>query len=82
MIEVKVKFFAVLRETLGEAERMFFFPKNISCEEVLGQLKSIFADAEPILDASRLAVNGYFAAKSMRLAQGDEVEVLPPVSGG
>ena len=81
-MDVKVRFFAVLRETLGEGERMFRFPKDVACEEVLAQLKNVFKDAASILEASRLAVNGHFVSKNMRLAPGDEVEILPPVSGG
>ncbi len=81
-IEIKIRFFAALRESLGEEQRSFNFKNGISCEELLAELKSVFTGATSLLDASRLAVNGYFASKGLRLSQGDEVQILPPVSGG
>lgn len=51
----------------------------------LGQLAGVLAERYPRLGAAlgiRLAVNQRFVALSQTLADGDEVAVIPPVSGG
>lgn len=51
----------------------------------LGKLAGILAERYPKLGAAlgiRLAVNQRFVALNHALADGDEVAVIPPVSGG
>ena len=51
--------------------------------DVLGWAKEKYgADFAAVLDRSRVWVNGSPATDSHPLSEGDEVAVLPPVSGG
>ena len=52
----------------------------------LGELWPVLADRhpglEPMRDTLAFAVNGEYARMDVRVSPGDEVAVLPPVSGG
>ena len=80
MIPIRIRFFAILREITGY-EMMNVTSAGATCGEVLAILKNEFPLAK-ILDQSRLAVNGEFAKAETQLRAGDELAILPPVSGG
>ena len=79
---ITVKVFAVLREILGVEEFYMRIHENISCQEVLALLKSTHGERVSILESSLLAINGHYAGPHSRLSPGDELAILPPVSGG
>ena len=85
MIPIRIRFFAILREITGyemmNHECRSDRPVAPTCGEVLAFLKNEFPLAK-ILDQSRLAVNGEFAKAETQLRAGDELSILPPVSGG
>lgn len=72
--------FASAREAAGTASADFTAG---TVSEVLEQARARFGDAfGDVLDGSRVWVNGEPASGPETLADGDEVAVLPPVSGG
>jgi MoaE-MoaD fusion protein len=73
-MRVKVKVFAGLRERAGWSEREV---EAATIADVWGQLE---LGEEPA--GLLYAVNQEFAEKSTSLSDGDEVAVIPPVSGG
>jgi MoaD family protein len=81
MIQIKVRFFAVLKESLGKDFIEMNVPEGIRTEEVIRSLKSEFHECKEMFEASMFAVNGIYA-DDVVLFQGDELAVLPPVSGG
>lgn len=57
----------------------------LESEETLGALAGRIAERWPKLGGApgvRLAVNRQYAALDFKLSDGDEVAVIPPVSGG
>lgn len=77
---VRVRLFAALRELAGASE-----------VEASGRTAGELADALSAVHGERFAkiaavssfvVNGERAARSTPVAEGDEVAILPPVSGG
>ncbi len=58
----------------------------VDAETTLGELWPILADRHPGLapmrDTLAFAVNGEYARMDHQVSPGDEVAVLPPVSGG
>jgi MoaE-MoaD fusion protein len=72
-----VKLFAALREQAGAAEREIDLPPDARVSDVWAALG---LGAEP--DGLLYAVNREYAPRERALADGDEVALIPPVSGG
>lgn len=82
VVKVKVRFFGALREAAGEDLKDFTVPDSCT----VAQLRPRMADAIPALtelgDRVAVSVNFEVAPNEQVLCEGDEVAVLPPVSGG
>ena len=76
-MEVTVRLFAMLRERAGTAEMVLDLPDGASVREALDQLGDL-ADGLPLV----LAVNREYAPEHQVLDAGDELALIPPVSGG
>ncbi len=77
---VRLLLFAVAREAAGTRQAEM---SGATVGDVLDQARSRFGDAfSAILDGCRVWVNGEPCEPSSPLSDGDEVAVLPPVSGG
>ena len=76
-MRVSVKLFAGLRERAGGGERVLELPAGARLEEVWPALD---LGDEP--DGLLYAVNKEYAGRERELADGDEVALIPPVSGG
>lgn len=81
-MRVRVLLFATYREIVGEKE----LPWTVAAGSTLGQFLDAFLRAHPRLVPHRgsmmVAVNLSVAEPSAILHEGDEVALLPPVSGG
>ena len=81
-ITVKVLYFAQLRDRIGDSEATVALPNGATSRDLLQSLKSWHPRVEPLLEVSRLAVNCGYVSGDVELHDGDEVVVIPPVSGG
>ena len=81
-MKVKVKLFAMLREMAGREETILEVPDEISCEEVLLHLQTELPVLGSVLKPCLIAINGRYVDKVVDVSEGDEVAILPPVSGG
>lgn len=83
-ITVKLRFFASLREKLGEGEALAL-PEGSTVgaarEALLGR-GGIHAEALARGRAVRAALNQKMCAESAALTDGDELAFFPPVTGG
>jgi molybdopterin converting factor subunit 1 len=81
-VRVKVLFFGRLRELIGIAEESGELPAGAT----LAQLFERYTARHPKLEGFRgsmvVSRNQEFAAWDTRIAEGDEIAFLPPVSGG
>ena len=81
-VRVKVLFFGRLRELIGVAEEALELPERAT----LAQVFERYAERYPKLAGFRgsmvVSRNQEFAAWDERVAAGDEIAFLPPVSGG
>ena len=82
MMKIQVKLFALLREIVERSEVALEVPPGISCGEVFFYLREQFPALWPLLEHCLVAVNGNRANRGFNLSAGDEVAILPPVSGG
>lgn len=80
-MNIRVKFFASLRETAGRTTIDLPLASGATVADALSALE---AQLNLALQGSRLAitVNRRYAASDTRLMEGDELALLPPVSGG
>ena len=78
--EVRVLPFGVLKDWLGESAGTLALPDGATVAELLARLAE--SHSTPILRGIAVSVNAEYAASTHVLHQGDEVGLLPPVSGG
>lgn len=81
-MRIQIRVFAALRELMPASQFELEVPAGASCDAVCSRLTSEFATAKAVLDTCMLAVNGQYAARELALSDGDELALLPPVSGG
>jgi molybdopterin synthase sulfur carrier subunit len=80
-ITLRVLCFAQLKDHLGQSFSISLSAKATG-EELLRVLRERCSTIAPLLSVSRLAVNGVYVPREHALHEGDEVVVIPPVSGG
>jgi molybdopterin converting factor subunit 1 len=81
-IDVKVRFFARLREQAGLETVALEVPPGSTLADVYDSLRRKHPALEPDRKAVRGAINQEFADWITRVSAGDEVAFIPPVSGG
>ena len=82
MMTIDVKFFASLRDAAGlDACRLELAP-GARGHDVKAALSRRYRRLEGITDDVRLAVNGVYRSWETPIADGDELALIPPVSGG
>lgn len=81
-MRVQVLFFGQLKEWLGREAETLTLPQPASVQQVLEHYAQAAPQVRALLPALAVAVNQVFAAASHPLNEGDEVALLPPVSGG
>jgi molybdopterin synthase sulfur carrier subunit len=81
-ITVNVLLFAQLRDSFGGDQLVASLPSGATGAELLAWLSQRNPKLADLLEVSRLAVNCEYVSVGHRLQDGDEVVVMPPVSGG
>ena len=81
-ISVRVRLFAVQRELAGTREVTLDLPDGADVEAAWSALAARFPVLAPGRSSMRFARNGEYADPGAALADGDEVAMIPPVSGG
>ena len=81
-IEIIVKLFAIYQETYDREEITIKLPTNSKAEAVLDQILTDNPHLENWRSITKIAVNLEFVNNNYDLKSGDEVALIPPVSGG
>ena len=81
-MRVKILFFGMLKELAGRASDTIDVAEGASVAEVLRHYESEMPRLKEALSSLALAVNQQYAGPDTKLKAGDEIAVLPPVSGG
>jgi MoaE-MoaD fusion protein len=76
-VEVTVRLFAMLRERAGAPELVLELPEGARVRDALAELPELAAGLPLVM-----AVNREYAGEDEPLSAGDELALIPPVSGG
>lgn len=81
-MRVTVLLFAMQRELLGCKRRPLELDAGATIADAWAELVREFPGLAPSGDSIRFARNGAYADRDERLAEGDELALIPPVAGG
>jgi len=81
-MQIRVLFFGALKDLLGRAGETLELPEGARLQAVLSHYACQAPRFEEMLPSLALSVNQEYAGADWALRAGDEVALLPPVSGG
>jgi molybdopterin synthase catalytic subunit len=81
-VRVRVRLFAIQRELAGTREVPLDVPDGATVAAAWEALVGMYPALAPGRASLRFARNGAYADETTELADGDEVAMIPPVSGG
>jgi molybdopterin converting factor subunit 1 len=79
---IRVLLFGAAADMAGTRETELPVDEGVTLEEIWPLLVERHPDLAPMRDTLAFAVNGEYARGDASVSDGDEVAVLPPVSGG
>ena len=81
-MKLNVRFFALYRERAGTAEEDLDLPQGSTVSHLIQEVRSRHPSLAPPEVDIVVAVNAEYAGGDTLLSEGDEVALIPPVSGG
>ena len=81
-MRIQVKLFAAAREIVGQGEVAIELKEGSTVGDLMEGIFSRYPRLKGIAGSLLFAVNREVAERSVNLQDGDEVGVIPPVSGG
>jgi molybdopterin synthase catalytic subunit len=81
-MRVRVLFFGSLKDVVGKTDEEVELPQGSCARDVLAHYQSQFPQLSASLPSLAIAVNQQYSRPDTKLGAGDEVALLPPVSGG
>jgi molybdopterin synthase sulfur carrier subunit len=81
-IQIRMRYFASLREIVGAQEEMLSVQEGTSVAEARALLLERYPRLERALARAVCAVNRAYMPPETTLREGDEVAFIPPVGGG
>ena len=81
-MRIRVKLFAIIKERAGVGEIDLELPAGADVGAAASAMKERFPAVSCFLDRCAFAVNQAYTAKDTVLNDGDDLAVIPPVSGG
>jgi sulfur-carrier protein len=81
-MKITVRLFAAAREVVGQQEVLLEIAAGADVAALKAQIASAFPHLAPLVARSLIAVNSEYAVNADRVNEGDEIALIPPVSGG
>lgn len=81
-MQVRVLFFGVLKDLAGRSSDELSLPESARAGDVVGRYEQQFPALAGMRSSIAIAVNQEYVRQDSALHSGDEVALLPPVSGG
>ncbi len=82
LVQITVKYFALMREQLGISEETLDLPAGSVVRDACAIVVAKLGDLGPLVDRSMIMLNQEYVEPDHTLNEGDEVAIIPPVSGG
>ncbi len=81
-MDVKVRLFAGLREFVGQSEIPVSLAEGATIGDLGDRIGLDYPKLGPLLSGLAWAVNEEYRSRDYRLRDGDEIALIPPISGG
>ncbi len=81
-MHVRVLFFGILKDIFPEVIQSLQLPAGATVATLLDHFRSQAPQQEGLWESLAIAVNQQYASSAQPLIDGDEIALLPPVSGG
>ena len=81
-MRIQVRLFAILRERAAAAEIALDLPASANVATAVDQITARFPEIRDLVRKAAFAVNREYAAADRILREGDELALIPAVSGG
>jgi len=81
-MKIVVKYFALFRDITGTDQDTVVIGDESRVSDLLGSIRSKYPEMDRTKRDVLVSVNRNFASHEVRLNDGDEVAIFPPVSGG
>lgn len=81
-MQQKILLFAGLAERIGEREITLELTSDVTVRELLRLVAQSYPQVAALLDSCFVSVNQEYATPDQPIKPGDEIALLPPVSGG
>jgi molybdopterin converting factor subunit 1 len=81
-MQVRVLFFGILKEAAGRESELLPLAEGATAASVAEHYAGLLAVPAELWPSLAVAVNQQYSARNRVLEEGDEVALLPPVSGG
>jgi molybdopterin synthase catalytic subunit len=82
IVRINVKFFAVLKDRAGVKSATIELPEKSNVSIAIESIANQFPSIRNELRRAAFAVNRNYTQSSAILSDGDELALIPPVSGG
>jgi len=81
-VKVKVLFFARARDLAGVSEKLLFIEEGSTTLDCIKKLLVELPSLKEIYDCMAVALNEMYVTDSTVVKDGDELALIPPISGG
>ena len=81
-VRISILYFATVKDATGIRMESINLSKDTSIREMLSKISIIYPKLKHILNNIQISVNYRIVDLNTVLKEGDEVALLPPISGG
>ena len=82
MMTITLRLFAAAREAAGFDAEALELPPGATVSDAVERLRQRLGERDDVLRHAAFGVNRRYARSETVLSEGDELAILPPVSGG
>jgi molybdopterin converting factor subunit 1 len=81
-MKIRIRYFASLREVVGQSEEIIDMPAEATVADVRAQLQERYSTLQPIINRCIYALNRSYVPTTTHLNENDELVFIPPMGGG